>query len=215
MENQPPLGTQFKSYELAAASNFWTLDPYQYSITKFKYTLPSGIESSGINEGLIYKNVDLDKLLPAYTATKKSVNDFPAQSYHRFEANEGYFNPQESISNKDLWYYGAGNPGFGGAPLNVQEINHIVFPESQRGGLDSRNLSKYSSCSSNIIQQSDSWGGQNFKPVNNDKNCAFFSYNSGYTNPRNTDFNKVYSFDSDYCRNIGISGKNEGSMPFK
>ena len=35
--NQPPLGTQFKSYELTAASNYWTLDPFQYSITKFKY----------------------------------------------------------------------------------------------------------------------------------------------------------------------------------
>jgi hypothetical protein len=223
--NQQPLGTQFRSYELTAASNYWTLDPFQYSITKFKYNLPIDNESgsSGITDfkndpGLIYKNVDFDKLLPAYTSTKKSVNDFSAQSYHRFTANEGYFNPYESINNQDLWYYLADSKsngsGVGGPPLNVQEINHIIFPEPQRGGLNSKSVSKYSS--SNIIHRGDkvSWGSQNFTPVNNDKNCAFFSYNSGYNSPRNTDFNKVYTFDSDYCKSIGISSKYEGSMPF-
>ena len=32
-ENQPPLGTKFKSYELNKAVNYYTLDPFQYSIT--------------------------------------------------------------------------------------------------------------------------------------------------------------------------------------
>ena len=230
-QNQQPLGSQFKSYELNAASNYWTLDPFQYSITKFKYNIPGETKNpaEGLNKvtnydfqndpGLIYKGVDFEKLLPAYTSTKKSVNDFPSQSYHRFEANDGYFNPYESLDNKDLWYYGAdniakrNNIGLAGAPLNVQEIKHIVFPEPQRGGLDSRNLTKYSS--SNIIQRGDkvSWGAQNFTPVNNDKNCAFFDYNSTYSKPRVPDVNKAYSFDSDYCRSIGISGKYEGSMP--
>ena len=244
VENQPPLGSQFNSYLLNSASNYWTLDPFQYSITKFKY---SGIENEpgavtegmspvlspldGLNKvsvvqadfknnpGLIYKSVNFEKLLPAYTSTKKSVNDFPAQSYHRFEANNGYFNPNESVDNHDLWYYGAdkiaqrNEAGVAGAPLNVQEINHIIFPEAQRGGLDSKNVAKYSWTPVNN-KEGVSWESQNINSVDNNNNCEFFNYNNGYSGNRNTDFNKVYSFDSNYCRDIGISGKYEGSMPF-
>jgi len=249
VENQAPLGSQFNSYLLNTASNYWTLDPFQYSITKFKY---SGIENEpgaitenmapvrpleGLNKvsivqadlqndpGLIYNGVNFEKLLPAYTSTKKSVNDFPAQSYHRFEANNGYFNPNESLDNRDLWYYGAdqiahrNEAGVAGAPLNVQEVNHIVFPEAQRGGLNSKNLAKYSwtSVENREFNNPVSWEGKNMTPVtpeviNND--CEFFNYNKGYSGDKNNDFNKVYSFDSNYCRDIGISSKYNGSMPF-
>ena len=242
---QPPLGTQFKSYELNAAINYYLLDPFQYSITKFKYSnpgvVPGSLEYSSSNEinnqansinigqsdfkndpGLVYKGVDFERLLPAYTATKKSVNDFPAQSYHRFLANEGYFNPMESINNSDLWYYGAdkeyNNNGFSGAGLNVQEVNHIIFPEAQRGGLDSSNLAKYSSTndySAPLVNNKSSWELQNEQQqINNDSNCKFFSYNNKYSNGSNVPFNKVYNFDSDYTRYIGISSPTSGSMPF-
>jgi hypothetical protein len=232
-ESQPPLGTQFKSYELNQATNYWTLDPFQYSITKFDYNFPgkpTGSTSSGDilvssgdfknDPGLIYRNVDFEKLLPSYTQTKKSVNDFPAQSYHRFEANDGYFNPQESINNTDLWYYGANNNartnglGIAGAALNVQEVNHIIFPEAQRGGMDTHNLAKYS-WSNFTDNRQGSWEGANVVNVNNNQNCEFFNYNSGYTTDRNKmPFNKVYSFDSNYCRQIGINPPFTGSMPF-
>lgn len=226
--NQQPLGTQFKSYELNQASNYWTLDPFQYSITKFDYNLPGhqksqpGVDSKDFKNdpGLIYKDVDFEKLLSNYTAEKKSVNDFPAQSYHRFEANNGYFNPQESVNNTDLWYYGSENVaskngiGVGGAPLNVQEVNHIIFPEPQRGGLDSRNLTKYS-WSNTTTKDSGSWEHQNKVSINNNQNCQFFNYNSGYNIDKNNQpFDRVYNFDSEYCRNIGINGPYEGSMPF-
>ena len=224
-ENQQPLGTQFKSYELNAASNYWTLDPFQYNITKFKYNLPNAPSDDGdviVNKkdfkndpGLVYRDVNFEKLLPAYTATKKSVNDFPAQSYHRFLANDGYFNPNESTDNTDLWNYGAdkigmASGGLGGAALNVQEVNHIIFPEPQRGGLGSRNLAKYSWTNTPATTDNNSWGSQNFQEVNNRNNCEFFNYNSNTIK----DFDKVYSFDSEYCRNIGINGVYEGSMPF-
>jgi len=245
VENQAPLGSKFNSYLLNTASNYWTLDPFQYSVTKFKY---SGINNEpgaitegkselspldGLNKvsvvqadiendpGLIYKNVNFEKLLPAYTSTKKSVNDFPAQSYHRFEANNGYFNPNESLDNHDLWYYGAdkiaqrNDAGVAGAPLNVQEINHIVFPEAQRGGLNSKNLAKYSwtSVENRELGNPVSWESQNIAQVDNNNNCEFFNYNNRYSGKQN-EFDKVYSFDSNYCRDIGISGKYEGSMPF-
>ena len=214
--DQKPLGTQFKSYELTEAQNFWTLDPYQYSITKFSYKLPGDIPNESGNEGLMYKNIDFEKLLPSFTGTKRSVNDFPAQSYHRFLANDGYFNPKESLDNSDLWYYGADQiarqtDALAGAPLNVQEINHIVFPEPQRGGLDTRNLTKYSS-TPQTVNGNTSWESENYIPVNNDSNCVFFNYNSRNTRP--TQLDKVYSFDSNYCRDIRISGPYEGSMPF-
>jgi len=243
-QDQPPLGSQFKSYLLTAAPNYWTLDPFQYSVTKFKFSGTQNVPGAategnlspispldGLNKisiaqadfkndpGLIYRDVDFEKLLPAYTATKKSVNDFPSQSYHRFEANDGYFNPNESLDNHDLWYYGADNiakrneAGVAGAPLNVQEISHIVFPEPQRGGLDSRNVAKYS-WTSVEDKPSIAWGSQNTVPVDNNVNCEFFNYNSGYSKPRVSDFDKVYSFDSNYCRSIGISDRYTGSMPF-
>jgi hypothetical protein len=227
--NQQPLGTQFRSYELAAASNYWTLDPFQYSITKFKYNIPNVTPRNDgltVNEadfqndpGLVYRGADFEKLLPAYTATKKSVNDFTAQSYHRFQANDGYFNPNESTDNRDLWYYGADSiamrnePMVAGAPLNVQEIKHIIFPEAQRGGLDSRNVSKYSWTNIGPKQMNLSWESQNEHVVNNSENCRFFNYNSGYSG-KQVPFNEAYKFDSNYVRNIGISGPHEGSMPF-
>ena len=230
--NQQPLGTQFKSYELTAASNYWTLDPFQYSITKFDFHFPDGrmvneTDKVQVNQsdfendpGLIYHGTDFEKLLPSYTSTKKSVNDFPAQSYHRFEANSGYFNPNEGNDNSDLWYYGAdriakdNGIGLAGNAVNVQEIKHIIFPEPQRGGLDSKNIAKYSWAPGNVRQIGDfSWEGQNVFPINNDERCQFFNWNNGYSE-MNVPFNKVYGFDSDYCRDIGISSPTQGSMPF-
>jgi hypothetical protein len=229
-QNQQPLGSQFKSYELNAASNFYTLDPFQYSITKFKYNMDTeptnpgeGLNKAVVGQydfkndpGLVYKNVDFERLLPAYTSTKKSVNDFPAQSYHRFEANEGYFNPNEGTDNRDLWYYGADriaertDAKVAGPALNVQEVRHIIFPEPQRGGLNSRQVSKYSTVNT-TVKKNESWESQNERPVNNNINCEFFNYNSNLQVP----FDKVYSFDSDYCRSINIAGPYTGSMPFK
>jgi hypothetical protein len=229
-QNQPPLGTQFKSYNLNQAVNYYTLDPFQYSITKFDYRVPGKKPTSSIGKvnpqdykndpGLIYKGVDFETLLPSFTQTKKSVNDFRAQSYHRFEANDGYFNPTEGTDNTDLWFYGANNLArnsglnVAGAALNVQEVNHIIFPEPQRGGLNTQNLAKYSS--SNFIENvGDSWESKNLINISNDSNCRFFDYNTGYTTDRTRQpFENAYSFDSDYCRSIGISGPYEGSMPF-
>jgi hypothetical protein len=227
-EDQQPLGAQFKSYQLNQAVNYYLLNPFQYSITKFDYNVPGKkpmevIEPENYKNdpGLIYRNVNFEKLLPAFTATKKSVNDFPAQSYHRFLANDGYFNPNESVDNSDLWYYGANNNartnGFGiaGAALNVQDPNHIIFPEPQRGGTDTRNLTKYS-WSNFKEERVGSWESEGgVRDVNNDINCQNFNYNNTYTTDRNAlPFNRVYNFDSDYCRNIGISGPYEGSMPY-
>jgi hypothetical protein len=216
-ENQQPLGTQFKSYNLNQAVNYYTLDPFQYNITKFDYALPDGKKTENKeqyqfknNPGLVYKGVNFEELLPAYTQAKRSVNDFRAQDYHRFLANEGYFNPKESVDNSDLWYYGADKNsrqnglGIAGAALNVQEVNRIIFPEAQRGGTNSKNLAKYS------------WS--NYKPVMSQAygqqartgDCKVFDFNSNYVSPAD----KVYQFDSEYCRNIGISGPYEGSMPF-
>ena len=162
---------------------------------------------------MVYKDVNFEHLLPAYTATKKSVNDFPAQSYHRFLANDGYFNPSEGFDNSDLWYYSADREaeknGIAGAALNVQSPNHIIFPEPQRGGLNSSNLAKYSWENRNNTN-SESWESQNGMNINNDSRCEFFNYNTHTPVP----FNKVYSFDSNYCRSIGISSPTSGSMPF-
>jgi hypothetical protein len=226
--NQPPLGTQFKSYELTKAINYYVLDPFQYSITKFDYNLPGFDDVSSCvkvdqkdfknDPGLVYKDVNFEKLLPAYTSTLKSVNDFPAQSYHRFEANDGYFNPNEANDNTDLWYYGAARNEMqnylGGAPLNVQEVNHIIFSEPQRGGTNTKNLAKYSWVNTPKPNQFDSWESKNQKSINNNKNCEFFNYNNHYTNNYSVSENKVYSFDSEYCRKIGISSPDSGSMPF-
>jgi hypothetical protein len=223
--DQKPLGTQFPSYQLNSAINYYLLDPFQYSITKFDYYLPDGkptnttemsVDSKDFKNdpGLIYRQVDFDTLLPTFTAVKKSVNDFPAQDYHRFMANEGYFNPKEGKDNSDLWYYGAQRPdNIQGAPLNVQEVNHIIFPEAQRGGTDTKNLAKYSWTSQLPKRDTTSWESNNYKPVDNNQNCQFFNYNNGY-NKVDKSVNKVYQFDSNYTRSIGISSPDSGSMPF-
>jgi hypothetical protein len=105
--------------------------------------------------------------------------------------------------------------GIAGKTLNVQETRHIIFPEAQRGGLGTKNLAKYSSSNYIPVTKSDSWESQQAFAVNNDSNCSFFSYNTGYTKDRTKEpFENVYRFDSDYCRQIGISGPYEGSMPF-
>lgn len=225
---QKPLGTQFPSYKLNGAINHYLLDPFQYSITKFDYYLPDGKptnesnQSTGVDSrdfendpGLIYRQVDFDTLLPSFTAVKKSVNDFPAQDYHRFMANEGYFNPNEGKDNSDLWYYGAQRPdNIQGAPLNVQEVNHIIFPEAQRGGTDTKNLAKYSWTSQLPKRDTTSWESINDRPIDNNQNCQFFNYNNGYKVEVNKTFDKVYQFDSNYTRGIGISSPDSGSMPF-
>jgi hypothetical protein len=236
-EDQPPLGTEFKSYELTGAINYYTLDPFQYSITKFDYYLPNGqptnTNKDAVNSddfkndpGLIYRNVDFDTILPTFTAVKKSANDVTAMDYHRFLANDGYFNPKEGTDNKDLWYYGAdqiaqSHDHVGGAPLNVQEVNHIIFPEAQRGGTNTQNLAKYSWVSKLPQRDTTSWESINYTPVDNSQNCEFFNYNRGYTtsadsfkNQFNNSFNKVYSFDSNYVRDIGILAPKSGSMPY-
>jgi hypothetical protein len=219
---QPPLGTKFNSYELNQAVNYYTLDPFQYNITRFVYDVPgknvSDQTSYKNDSGLVYKNVEFEKLLPTFTQEKKSVNDFPAQSYHRFEANDGYFNPGESVNNTDLWFYGASRLanqtglGIAGAALNVQEIDHIIFPEAQRGGVDTKNLVKYSSTN---YEPKDNYTWESENKINRADNCREFDYNTGYTINRDEQpFRRVYNYDSRYCRSIGISGPYEGSMPF-
>ena len=202
MEDNVPLGTNFESYNLTKAINHWTLDPYQYQITKFDF---NGKKQQPVEGGLKYQNTNFEKLLPRYTSVSRSANDLRAQDYHRFQANEGYFDQSEST--RELWYDGADRNN--GVALNVQEPNHIIFPEPQRGGLGSRNLVKYSWTSTQPLKTDLSWETTNqrnpFQP-----DCQVFNFNSR----KDVDFNKVYSFDSTYCRNIGISGKNEGTMPF-
>ena len=219
---QKPLGNNFKSYELTKATNYWVLDPYQYSITKFDYNLPNGVTNKHKDEfspGLNYKDVNFESLHSNETSNKKSVNDFPAQSYHRFEANDGYFNPNEN-KDKDLWYYGsdriAQEKGAGGPALNVQEVNRIIFPEAQRGGTNSRTLTKYS-WSNTTPKKSEAWESASglYKPVDNNENGKNFSYNNGYFVDKNTQpFERIYSYDSNYFRNVGLNNPYEGSMPF-
>ena len=233
--NQQPLGSQFKSYQLNQAVNYYLLDPFQYSVTKFDYKLPCGEQSSsqssgGIDSsdfkndpGLIYKNVDFEKILPTFTAEKKSAKDLRAGDYHRFEANEGYFNPKEAVNNTDLWYYGANDIArkspfqIAGKPLNVQEVQHIIFPEPERGGLNTQLLTRYSwSPSYSKISEGDdmSWESKNDKNINNNTNCQFFNYNSRYLNAFDNSLENVYKFDSNYCRDIGISSRSQGVMPY-
>ena len=218
--DQGPLGTHFRSYELNGAINHYLLDPFQYSITKFDYYLPNGKSTTSSqqtsDQGLVYRDVKFDTLLPTFTAVKKSVNDFSAQDYHRFLANDGYFTPNEGTNNTDLWYYGAKkeNSNVGGAALNVQEVKHIIFPESQRGGTDSKNLAKYSWTSKYKTPDNSSWESFNYQTVNNNENCNFFNYNDRYNSGYKTEFNKAYQFDSNYTRNIGISAPESGSMPY-
>jgi hypothetical protein len=228
--NQQPLGTKFKSYEQNQAISYYLLNPFQYSITKFDYSIdqnapknPNTVSQNDFKNdpGLVYKDVDLEQLLPTFTAEKKSANDVPAQDYHRFMAGNGYFNPRENENNnKDLWYYGsqeiAMHNGFGvaGPGLNVQEVNHIIFPEPQRGGLNSQTLVKYSWENTNY-HHNPSWESQNIESINNEQNCKFFNWNGKYNDPTPTPFDKVYTFDSDYCKKIGIEGPLSGSMPYR
>lgn len=232
MSNLAPLGTQFKSYELNAAINHYTLDPYQYSITKFDYVDPSVVPGTNdsntkryllnhnkTTSGLVYQDIDVQDILSAYTATKKSENSYRTMDYHRFLANDGFFNPNEGTDNTDLWYYGADkinqeSIGNGGAPLNVQEVNHIIFPEPQRGGLNSSLVAKYSWENYAAPVDKTSWESQNTFAINNDENCQAFNYNTDYRVDNTLPFNKVYSFDSNYVRSIGISAPKSGSMPF-
>ena len=234
-QNQQPLGSQFKSWELNQAVNYYLLDPFQYAITKFDFALPDGQRSAqpqpGVtvdqsdfknDPGLVYKDVNFEKVLPAFTAQKKSANDFRAVDYHRFEANDGYFNPREALNNTDLWYYGSDKNarnsciGTAGAALNLQEVEHIIFPEPERGGTNTQLLSRYSwpQTYSKKEQGDDlSWEAQNDQSINNNKNCEFFNWNSRYNNYK-TPFNSVYKFDSNYCREIGISSPSQGVMPY-
>jgi len=225
LNNNKPLGAQFKSYELNGAINTYLLDPFQYKITKFNYSaVPSGDDNPvygtllnkstfgkivTTNKGLEYSGTDFDTLLPEYTSVKKSAKDIKALSYHQFLANDGYFNPNEASDNSDLWYYGADNnmktnQGFSGPTLNQQDPTHIIFPEPQRGGLGTRNLVKYSSANNP--------GNTNNTNVNNLQNtCTNFNWNTK-DNAQNN-FGEVYKYDSNYIRNLGISSLKSGTLP--
>jgi hypothetical protein len=208
-----PLGLKFKSYELTKATNEYILDPYQYKITKFNTSLPNSpmLQQRPVQGGLQYNSVGFDALLPTYTSVKRSENDLTAQDFHRFEANSGFFRPTDS----NLWYRGADiiatNTGLGGKALNVQEEQHIIFPEAQRGGINSKQLVKYSMTSTKAPVRGTDWESQNALPVNNNENCKAFSYNARYS--PNINQPNPYKFDSNYCRSIGISRPDEGSMP--
>jgi len=78
------------------------------------------------------------------------------------------------------------------ATTDVQQPRHIIQAESQRGGLHSSQLVK------------ESW---------NTPNCTDFSFNSRYM-LGDREMNEVYKYNSNYCRNIGISSEQQGSMPY-
>lgn len=135
MDNQysnAPLGTVFKNYENNKSINYWLLDPIQYPLnTQYNYNISEDFSMESLNG-----SIKLDDLVPLYTTQRKSANDFTSDSYKRFLANDGYFNPNDS---SDLWFNGAEDkPYGGGASLNVQEVIHIVFPEPQRGGINTK-----------------------------------------------------------------------------
>jgi len=170
--------TPFNKFTLGEAPVNWILDPVQYQIKPINYKSVTNdtFEHTGISE---------------YTKTKKSVNDIRAQDYHRFQANEGFFNPKQS---KDLWYYDSK----GGPALNVQEYQHIILPESQRGGLNTSQLVKHS------------W--------NEPGRCQQFNYNTRNNyipGPGLQDsIGNIYQFDSNYLRSIKTISQREGSMPY-
>ena len=122
-------------------------------------------------------------MLPYYTRTLRSANDFSGESFGRFESGDGFFNPQQTSQNASdrLW-----------APLDVQQTRRIIQSESQRGGLHTQQMIK------------ESW---------NTPHCGDFQWNSKYSrgDPK---FNQVYKYDSNFCRSIGISSQQQGSMPF-
>ncbi len=207
------LGTRFPDHELTRAVGTYVLDPYQYSITKFEWS--SGHQQPE-KDGLVYRGVNFEKLLPEYDLDRRSAKDYRAQDYHRFLSNDGFFKPDENEYSNTLWYNGANRlaqqNGYAGAGLNVQEERHIIFPEASRGGVDTKNLAKYSW--SNVQpNQSGSWEYSNSPAmgVNNESNCEFFSWNK---NTYSDDYSKIYSFDSNYLRNIGIIRPETGTMPY-
>jgi hypothetical protein len=160
----------------------------QYSITKFNFK-SNKINDSGIS-GLVYKDVDFLILPETYDLDKRSSKDISALSYSRFLSGNGEFNPEQTTdNNKDLWY----STAIDGPKLTVQEPNHIILTESQRGGLNTSNLVKYSL----------------LKP----EECVNFNYNQRYhdLSPEQTtpESWNPYIFDSEYCKKIGISPKNK------
>ena len=86
-QNQPPLGSQFNSYLLNSASNYWTLDPFQYSVTKFKY---SGIENEpgAVTEG----NSTLSPLdgLNKVSVVQADFKNSPGLIYNDVKLDAGY-----------------------------------------------------------------------------------------------------------------------------
>ena len=97
--------------------------------------------------------------------------------------------------------------------MNVQEPNHIILSEVQRGGLNTSNLAKYSTVTQQKRIDKTSWSSENFVSIDNDENCKFFDYNSRYSGYTPT-LDKAYFFDSGYTRKIGITASQSGSTPF-
>lgn len=176
--------SNFNKYSLGESPVHWILDPVQFQVKPINYDKGTDsdnyrFEHTGISE---------------YTKVKKSVNDLRAQDYHRFQANEGFFNPREGTDNTDLWYYNS----TGGPALNVQEYRHIILPEAQRGGMNTAQMVKHS------------W--------NDPGRCEQFNYNTRNNykpGPGLPDsINNVYQFDSNYLRSIKTMNTREGSMPY-
>jgi hypothetical protein len=166
----PPIGTMYQGYNLTEAINEYVLDPNQYSITNFKFG-----NNQGSISGLVYKNVpDFNQLNNEYDLDRRSSKDISALSYRQFLSGNGEF---DSTNNKqNLWYSTAS----GGPALTPQVTEHIILEESQRGGLNTNNLVKYSL---------------------KDK-CEYFDYNQRYSRGL---VNNPYVFDKEYCLGIGIN----------
>jgi hypothetical protein len=205
-----PLGIKYYSTtELTKATNAWILDPYQYKITQFDFKIPGkelSLKDHTQDPGLNY-NITGD-LRCTNTAVKRSEKDITALSYHQFLSNDGYFNPQQDVfHDSELWYYGASDirnkTGIAGPQLTPQRLEHIIFPEAQRGGLNTTILSKYSTVNKPEVISKISWENQNAKVVNNDV-CRFFKF------PRQE--RSVYDFDSNLIRSMDIG---DGTMPSK
>jgi len=185
--------SNYSKFALNQSTNKWILDPVQYQIGHINFNNGQNFaEGNRVSENEPFEHT----MIPEYTKVRKSTNDFRSQSYRRFEANNGNFNPNEATDNTDLWYYG-GDLG-GGKAHNLQEYQHIILPEVQRGGLNTTNMVKYS------------W--------NDSDKCKIFNYNvknNEVPGPGLGDsVNNIYSFDSGYTRSIGIQNQREGSMPY-